>query len=88
LYNDYFCKQADLNDPETSVPDIIDILINGLEQITITEKRVKKTNNAMVKKTNSAMVKKTNNSMVKKTNHTMVKRQTMQLSKIQTIQWS
>jgi hypothetical protein len=34
LFNDYFCKQADLNDSETSVPDITDILINGLEQIT------------------------------------------------------
>jgi hypothetical protein len=38
--NDYFCKQADLNDSETSVPDITDILINGLEQITITENEV------------------------------------------------
>ena len=37
MFNDYFCKQADLNDSETSVPDITDILINGLEQITITE---------------------------------------------------
>ena len=37
LFNDYFCKQADLND---SVPDITDILINGLEQITITENEV------------------------------------------------
>jgi hypothetical protein len=25
LFNDYFCKQADLNDSETSVPDITDI---------------------------------------------------------------
>jgi hypothetical protein len=40
LFNDYFCKQADLNDSETSVPDITDILINGLEQITITENEV------------------------------------------------
>jgi hypothetical protein len=38
--NDYICKQADLNDSETSVPDITDILINGLEQITITENEV------------------------------------------------
>jgi hypothetical protein len=34
LFNDYCCTQADLNDSETSVPDITDILINGLEQIT------------------------------------------------------
>jgi hypothetical protein len=27
LFNDYFCKQADLNDSETSVPDITDILL-------------------------------------------------------------
>ena len=40
MFNDYFCKQADLNDSETSVPDITDILINGLEQITITENEV------------------------------------------------
>jgi hypothetical protein len=40
LFNDYFCKQADLNYSETSVPDITDILINGLEQITITENEV------------------------------------------------
>jgi hypothetical protein len=40
LFNDYFCKQADLNDSETSVPDITDILINGLQQITITENEV------------------------------------------------
>jgi hypothetical protein len=40
LFNDYFCKQADLNDSETSVPDITDILINGLEQITVTENEV------------------------------------------------
>jgi uncharacterized protein YutD len=40
LLNDYFCKQADLNDTETSVPDITDILINGLEQITVTENEV------------------------------------------------
>jgi hypothetical protein len=40
LFNDYFCKQADLND---SVPDITDILINGLEQITITENEVEDT---------------------------------------------
>jgi hypothetical protein len=40
LFNDYFCKQADLNDSETSVPDITDILINGLEQITIPENEV------------------------------------------------
>ena len=37
LFNDYFCKQADLNHPETFVPDITDILINGLEQITANE---------------------------------------------------
>ena len=43
LFNDYFCKQADLNDSETSVPDITDILINGLEQITITENEVEDT---------------------------------------------
>ena len=24
LFNDYFCKQADLDDSETSVPDITD----------------------------------------------------------------
>jgi hypothetical protein len=36
LFNDFFFKQADLNDSENSVPDITDILINGLEQITIT----------------------------------------------------
>ena len=41
LFNDYFCKQANLNDSENSVPDITDILINGLEQITITENEVK-----------------------------------------------
>ena len=40
LLNDYFCKQADLNDSENSVPDITDILTNGLEQITITENEV------------------------------------------------
>jgi hypothetical protein len=40
LFNDYFCKQADLNDSEVSVPDITDIFINGLEQITITENEV------------------------------------------------
>jgi hypothetical protein len=40
LFNDYFCKQADLNDSEASVPDITDIFINGLEQITITENEV------------------------------------------------
>jgi hypothetical protein len=40
LFNDYFCKQADLNDSETFVPDITDILTNGLEQITITENEV------------------------------------------------
>jgi hypothetical protein len=40
LFNDYFCKQAGLNDSETSVPDITDILINGLEQIFITENEV------------------------------------------------
>jgi hypothetical protein len=40
LLNDYFFKQADLNDSENSVPDITDILINGLEQITITENEV------------------------------------------------
>jgi hypothetical protein len=40
LFNDYSCKQADLNDSETSVPDITDILINGLEQICITENEV------------------------------------------------
>ena len=40
LFNDYFCKQADLNDSESSVPDITDILINGLEQITVTENEV------------------------------------------------
>ena len=40
LFNDYFCKQADLNDSETSVTDITDILINGLEQITVTENEV------------------------------------------------
>ena len=40
LFNDYFCKQADLNDSENSVPGITDILINGLEQITITENEV------------------------------------------------
>jgi hypothetical protein len=40
LFNDYFCKQADLNDSEISVPDITDILINGLEQITVTENEV------------------------------------------------
>ena len=40
LFNDYFCKQADLNDSETSVPDITDILINGLEQIIVTENEV------------------------------------------------
>jgi hypothetical protein len=40
LFNDYFFKQADLNDSENSVPDITDILINGLEQITITENRL------------------------------------------------
>jgi hypothetical protein len=40
LFNDYFCKQADLNYSKTSVPDITDILINGLEQITITENEV------------------------------------------------
>ena len=40
LFNDYFCTQADLNDSETSVPDITDILINGLEQITVTENEV------------------------------------------------
>jgi hypothetical protein len=38
LFNDYFCKQAALNDSETSVPDITDILINGLEQIIVTER--------------------------------------------------
>ena len=43
LFNDYFCKQADLNDSETSVPDITDILINGLEQITVTENEVEDT---------------------------------------------
>ena len=37
LFNDYFCKQAELN---ASVPDITDILINGLEQIIITENEV------------------------------------------------
>jgi hypothetical protein len=37
LFNDYFCKQADFNDSETSVPDI---MINGLEQITVTENEV------------------------------------------------
>ena len=72
MYNDYFCRQADLNDPETAVPDITDILINGLEQIPITEKRVKKTNNAMVKKKPIQWSK----------------RQTMQWSKRKTIQWS
>ena len=40
LFNDYFCKQADINETETYVPDITDILINGLEQITITENEV------------------------------------------------
>jgi hypothetical protein len=35
-----FAKQAGLNDSETSVPDITDILINGLEQIFITENEV------------------------------------------------
>jgi hypothetical protein len=30
----FICKQADLNDSEVSVPDITDIFINGLEQIT------------------------------------------------------
>jgi hypothetical protein len=40
LFNDYFCKQADLTDSETFVPDITYILINGLEHITITENEV------------------------------------------------
>jgi hypothetical protein len=40
LFNDYFCKPAGLNDSETSVPDITHILINGLEQIFITENEV------------------------------------------------
>ena len=40
LFNDYFCKQADLTDSETVVPDITYILINGLEHITITENEV------------------------------------------------
>ena len=39
LFNDYFCKQADLNDFETSVRDLTDILINGLAQITVTENK-------------------------------------------------
>jgi hypothetical protein len=36
----YFCEQADLNDSETSVPDISDICMNGHEQITVTENEV------------------------------------------------